>query len=229
MSNPQSWSQVRWTHRVRRRSFHWPWQYISYNPLEATYAFKIYKIIHTPALERSCLRHHGSPCKHFIENGVENMHHLQVISTWMIDRLDRLVIVSSSSSVSFFLMKTWNETQILTITHLPDCVECMACSDNTVRAGLTPKYIDVNTLCEMLNYSPAPASAKKFPSVQDPSDPCVHLYDPPVPDFTVMRIQVSYTGFTQAIGSRQFESSSSSGLPSCGIVFLCLRNWGKQN
>ncbi|KAM9496943.1 mannose-6-phosphate isomerase [Clarias gariepinus] len=71
-----------------------------------------------------------------------------------------------------------------------DCVECMACSDNTVRAGLTPKYIDVNTLCEMLNYSPAPASAKIFPSVQDPSDPCVHLYDPPVPDFTVMRIQV---------------------------------------
>ncbi|KAG7324149.1 hypothetical protein KOW79_012165 [Hemibagrus wyckioides] len=71
-----------------------------------------------------------------------------------------------------------------------DCVECMACSDNTVRAGLTPKYIDVNTLCEMLNYSPAPARAKIFPSVQDPSDPCVHLYDPPVPDFTVMRIQV---------------------------------------
>ncbi|XP_026875786.1 mannose-6-phosphate isomerase isoform X1 [Electrophorus electricus] len=71
-----------------------------------------------------------------------------------------------------------------------DCIECMACSDNTVRAGLTPKYIDVNTLCEMLNYSPAPASAKIFPSVQDPSDPCVYLYDPPIPDFTVMRIQV---------------------------------------
>ncbi|XP_029909076.1 mannose-6-phosphate isomerase isoform X1 [Myripristis murdjan] len=71
-----------------------------------------------------------------------------------------------------------------------DCIECMACSDNTVRAGLTPKYIDVNTLCEMLNYSPAPASSKIFPSVQDSSDPCVILYDPPVPDFTVMRIQV---------------------------------------
>lgn len=71
----------------------------------------------------------------------------------------------------------------------------MACSDNTVRAGLTPKYIDVNTLCEMLNYSPAPVSAKIFPSVQDPSDSCVHLYDPPVPDFTVMRIEVSYTVF----------------------------------
>ncbi|CAJ1056074.1 mannose-6-phosphate isomerase [Xyrichtys novacula] len=71
-----------------------------------------------------------------------------------------------------------------------DCIECMACSDNTVRAGLTPKYIDVNTLCEMLNYSPAPTSSKIFPCVQDASDPCVTLYDPPVPDFTVMRIQV---------------------------------------
>lgn len=74
----------------------------------------------------------------------------------------------------------------------PDCIECMACSDNTVRAGLTPKYIDVNTLCEMLNYSPAPASSKIFPCVQDASDPCVSLYDPPVPDFTVMRIQVGH-------------------------------------
>ncbi|KAM6937556.1 mannose-6-phosphate isomerase [Xenentodon cancila] len=71
-----------------------------------------------------------------------------------------------------------------------DCIECMACSDNTVRAGLTRKYIDVNTLCEMLNYDPAPATSKIFPCVQDPSDPCVTLYDPPVPDFTVMKIQV---------------------------------------
>ncbi|XP_039882286.1 mannose-6-phosphate isomerase [Simochromis diagramma] len=71
-----------------------------------------------------------------------------------------------------------------------DCIECMACSDNTVRAGLTPKYIDVNTLCEMLNYSPAPASSKIFPCLQDPSDPCVSIYNPPVPDFTVMRIQI---------------------------------------
>ena len=71
-----------------------------------------------------------------------------------------------------------------------DCIECMACSDNTVRAGLTPKYIDVNTLCDMLNYTPAPASSKLFPPVKDYSDPFVSIYDPPVPDFTVMRIQV---------------------------------------
>ncbi|KAL2093281.1 hypothetical protein ACEWY4_010593 [Coilia grayii] len=71
-----------------------------------------------------------------------------------------------------------------------DCIECMACSDNTVRAGLTPKYIDVSTLCEMLNYTPSPVSSKIFPCSQDSSDPFVFLYDPPVPDFAVMRIEV---------------------------------------
>uniref|UniRef100_A0A6I8PBI5 Mannose-6-phosphate isomerase n=1 Tax=Ornithorhynchus anatinus TaxID=9258 RepID=A0A6I8PBI5_ORNAN len=71
-----------------------------------------------------------------------------------------------------------------------DCVECMACSDNTVRAGLTPKFIDVLTLCEMLNYTPAPSSAKLFTPVQDRLDPCVFTYNPPVPDFTVMKIEV---------------------------------------
>ncbi|XP_043694831.1 mannose-6-phosphate isomerase 1-like [Telopea speciosissima] len=33
-----------------------------------------------------------------------------------------------------------------------ECVECMATSDNVVRAGLTPKYRDVQTLCSMLTY-----------------------------------------------------------------------------
>ena len=33
-----------------------------------------------------------------------------------------------------------------------DIVECMALSDNTVRAGLTPKFKDVDTLCSMLHY-----------------------------------------------------------------------------
>ncbi|NXY54418.1 MPI isomerase, partial [Callaeas wilsoni] len=71
-----------------------------------------------------------------------------------------------------------------------DCVEIMACSDNTVRAGLTPKFIDVLTLCEMLNYTPAPSSSKIFPAAQSQLDPNVYLYDPPVPDFTIMRIEI---------------------------------------
>jgi mannose-6-phosphate isomerase len=33
-----------------------------------------------------------------------------------------------------------------------DILECMACSDNVVRVGLTPKYRDVPTLLEMLTY-----------------------------------------------------------------------------
>lgn len=33
-----------------------------------------------------------------------------------------------------------------------ECVECMATSDNVVRAGLTPKKLDVQTLCSMLTY-----------------------------------------------------------------------------
>ena len=33
-----------------------------------------------------------------------------------------------------------------------DCVECMAPSDNVVRSGLTPKFKDVDVLCDMLTY-----------------------------------------------------------------------------
>jgi mannose-6-phosphate isomerase len=33
-----------------------------------------------------------------------------------------------------------------------DCVECMATSDNVVRAGLTPKFMHVDVLCDMLTY-----------------------------------------------------------------------------
>jgi len=34
-----------------------------------------------------------------------------------------------------------------------DCIECMALSDNVVRAGLTPKFKDVDLLLEMCDYS----------------------------------------------------------------------------
>ena len=34
-----------------------------------------------------------------------------------------------------------------------DCVECMACSDNVVRAGLTPKLRDTDVLISMLTYA----------------------------------------------------------------------------
>jgi mannose-6-phosphate isomerase len=37
-----------------------------------------------------------------------------------------------------------------------DCIEAMACSDNVVRAGLTPKFRDVDTLIDMLTYATRP-------------------------------------------------------------------------
>ncbi|XP_021105707.1 mannose-6-phosphate isomerase isoform X3 [Heterocephalus glaber] len=70
-----------------------------------------------------------------------------------------------------------------------DCVECMACSDNTVRAGLTPKFIDVPTLCDMLNYTPTPSKDRLFPPSHSQEDPYLSIYDPPVPDFTVMKME----------------------------------------
>lgn len=48
-----------------------------------------------------------------------------------------------------------------------DCIECMACSDNVVRAGLTPKYIDKVTLHQMLTYRYEHVKAIYFAGVYD--------------------------------------------------------------
>ncbi|XP_072033617.1 mannose-6-phosphate isomerase-like [Amphiura filiformis] len=73
---------------------------------------------------------------------------------------------------------------------LGDCMECMACSDNVVRAGLTPKYKDVPTLCEMLSYKTSTVKETLFPCVTDQTDSNITIYNPPVPDFAVRRIKV---------------------------------------
>ena len=70
-----------------------------------------------------------------------------------------------------------------------DCVECMACSDNVVRAGLTPKLIDVDVLCSMLEYVCTEGSKSvKFPSRSE--NPHSILYEAPVPDFSVAKLMV---------------------------------------
>lgn len=70
-----------------------------------------------------------------------------------------------------------------------DCMEIMACSDNTVRAGLTPKFLDVQTLCEMLTYISGTPESKLFPGTTG-QDKYTTIYDPPIPDFTLAKIQV---------------------------------------
>lgn len=65
----------------------------------------------------------------------------------------------------------------------------MACSDNVVRAGLTPKFIDVDTLVSMLTYQcTAPEEKLFWPCVEDTY---TYVYQPPVPDFAVAHIKVS--------------------------------------
>lgn len=62
-----------------------------------------------------------------------------------------------------------------------ECIECMATSDNVVRAGLTAKQRDVQTLCSMLTYK------QGLPEILrgDSSNPCIKHYAPPFDEFEV--------------------------------------------
>jgi mannose-6-phosphate isomerase len=67
-----------------------------------------------------------------------------------------------------------------------EILECMACSDNVVRAGLTPKFKDVPNLVSMLTYSMGGPSI----DVGTPTygDSRIMRYTPPVPEFEVMLV-----------------------------------------
>lgn len=62
-----------------------------------------------------------------------------------------------------------------------ECIECMATSDNVVRAGFTNKLRDVPTLCSMLTYK------QGFPEILQgiPLDPYIKRYSPPFNEFEV--------------------------------------------
>ncbi|KDQ65129.1 hypothetical protein JAAARDRAFT_146519 [Jaapia argillacea MUCL 33604] len=75
-----------------------------------------------------------------------------------------------------------------------DIMECMATSDNVIRAGLTPKLRDIPNLVSGLTYQaaspekhlvkPTPfARASMFASTAS-------LYDPPVPEFSVLELKI---------------------------------------
>lgn len=74
-----------------------------------------------------------------------------------------------------------------------DCLECMACSDNVVRAGLTPKYKDIPTLCSLLKYDCKAPKELLFKGHESSDDPHLTIFNPPVEDFTVHQIQVCIT------------------------------------
>ncbi len=64
-------------------------------------------------------------------------------------------------------------------------VECMANSDNVVRAGLTPKFKDINTLTRIVDYSAEPGI------LRPESEKELFLYDTPAEEFLVYRWHAS--------------------------------------
>ncbi|KAF8134625.1 RmlC-like cupin domain-containing protein [Boletus edulis] len=74
-----------------------------------------------------------------------------------------------------------------------DIMECMANSDNVIRAGLTPKPKDIPNLLAGLTYKAAPWSNHMVqPSTS--SNSATMTYDPPVQDFTVLALNLVQGG-----------------------------------
>ncbi|KAL0579898.1 Mannose-6-phosphate isomerase [Marasmius crinis-equi] len=74
-----------------------------------------------------------------------------------------------------------------------DIIECMANSDNVIRAGLTPKLIDVPNLVSGLTYVPGePGRHKVTPSSfpESSQSSASTLYDPPIPEFSVVQVKL---------------------------------------
>lgn len=85
-----------------------------------------------------------------------------------------------------------------------DCIECMACSDNVIRAGLTPKFKDVDTLLSMLDFQSKTCDSIFY-------QPLAHgtyskLFKPPVKDFAVVGMDVPHGVAEYAVDNRAFGS-----------------------
>ncbi|KAJ9605469.1 Mannose-6-phosphate isomerase [Cladophialophora chaetospira] len=85
-----------------------------------------------------------------------------------------------------------------------DIIECMASSDNVIRAGFTPKFQDVSTLTDILTYDHDPPEQQLLQPVDYPyvtlnskaysSNSESLLYDPPIEEFSVVRTVLKKDG-----------------------------------
>ena len=67
----------------------------------------------------------------------------------------------------------------------------MACSDNVVRAGLTPKFIDVETLFEIANYDDTVMEKGRVVPRAIPGVPgTLRLFEVPTPEFAVCQWEI---------------------------------------
>ncbi|MFH4981466.1 hypothetical protein AB6A40_008175 [Gnathostoma spinigerum] len=80
-----------------------------------------------------------------------------------------------------------------------ECIECVGCSNNTVRAACTPKFIDIDAICEVLNYRMTEASFYLVPPTTLKDYPAVNEYAPDCKDFTLHQIKVSAVDFKSAV------------------------------
>ncbi|KAK6461534.1 mannose-6-phosphate isomerase [Scheffersomyces coipomensis] len=91
-----------------------------------------------------------------------------------------------------------------------DIIECMAASDNVVRAGFTPKFKDVKNLVEMLTYSYDSVEKQKMPLLSfakshGEASKSV-LYNPPIAEFAVLQTIFDKSGKVQTFD--EFEGPS---------------------
>ena len=106
-----------------------------------------------------------------------------------------------------------------------DIIECMAASDNVVRAGFTPKFKDVDTLTTMLTYSYAPIAEQKMDPTDYPyltfnltafkSNSSAILYDPPIQEFSVIKTELNDMGAKATFEAIQGPS-----------IFICTKGQG---
>ncbi|KAK2467382.1 hypothetical protein APHAL10511_000617 [Amanita phalloides] len=71
-----------------------------------------------------------------------------------------------------------------------DIIECMANSDNVIRAGLTPKLRDIPNLVACLTYNPGPPSKHVVYPVSFSESHKSLLYDPPISEFSVVQVKL---------------------------------------
>ena len=86
-----------------------------------------------------------------------------------------------------------------------EILECMACSDNVVRAGLTPKMKDVDNLVDMLTYSMGGPDIEFGRLAHQGPGTRTLCYTPPVPEFEVLITTVE-TGATYDIAPCEVPS-----------------------
>lgn len=91
-------------------------------------------------------------------------------------------------------------------------VECMACSDNVVRAGLTPKFKDVDILCSMLDYSMRSSDDNKLSSTRtalSQDKDYLTEFIPTVDEFSIQQIHIEKKHLTENSGEFLIPKSKS--------------------